>query len=58
MEVDARTKPNLDEGPDASDVVEGPVGSASLKEPTGEPMGADLSQLPPIDAPDDGEDPS
>ena len=37
--------------PDASDVVEGPVGSASLKDPaTSGPMGADLDALPPIDA--------
>ena len=37
--------------PDASDVVEGPVGSASLKDPaTSGPMGADLDALTPIDA--------
>jgi len=37
--------------PDASDVVEGPVGSASLKNPaTSGPMGADLDALPPIEA--------
>ncbi|HEX7472632.1 MAG TPA: hypothetical protein VF323_06090 [Candidatus Limnocylindrales bacterium] len=37
--------------PDASDVVEGPVGSAALKDPaTSGPMGADLDALPPIDA--------
>jgi hypothetical protein len=42
--------------PDASDVVEGPVGSASIKDPsTSGPMGADLDQLPAID-PDDGTD--
>jgi hypothetical protein len=36
--------------PDASDVVEGPVGSASIKDPaTSGPMGADLDQLPTID---------
>jgi hypothetical protein len=43
--------------PDASDVVEGPVGSASIKDPaTSGPMGADLDQLPAID-PDDDADP-
>jgi hypothetical protein len=41
--------------PDASDVVDGPVGSAWLKDPaTSGPTGGDLSALPPIDiAPDD-----
>jgi hypothetical protein len=42
--------------PDASDVVEGPVGSASIKDPsTSGPMGADLDELPTID-PDAGTD--
>jgi hypothetical protein len=42
--------------PDASDVVEGPVGSASLREPsTSGPMGADLDELPSIE--DDGSAP-
>ncbi len=37
--------------PDASDVVTGPVGSASLRDPaTSGPEGADLSQLPEVDA--------
>jgi hypothetical protein len=32
--------------PDASDVVEGPVGSASIKDPASEPdIGADLEEL-------------
>jgi len=36
--------------PDASDVVEGPVGSASLRDPaTSGPMGADLEALPSIE---------
>jgi hypothetical protein len=40
--------------PDASDVVEGPVGSASLRDPaTSGPMGADLDELPTIDPDDD-----
>lgn len=44
-----------DHTPDASDVVEGPVGSASLKDPaTSGPMGADLDALPSIDT--DGDD--
>jgi len=39
-----------DQGPDSSDVVEGPVGSARLKDPeTSGPIGADLDALPPID---------
>jgi hypothetical protein len=39
---------------DASDVVTGPVGSASLRDPaTSGPEGADLDQLPIIDS-DDG----
>ena len=44
--------------PDASDVVEGPVGSASLKDPAIGRMGADLNELQPIDASDSDEDPS
>ena len=39
---------------DASDVVDGPVGYAHLKDPaTSGPIGADLDKLPPIDIPDD-----
>jgi hypothetical protein len=39
---------------DASDVVEGPVGSAHLKDPsTSGPIGADLEDLTPIDIPAD-----
>jgi hypothetical protein len=38
--------------PDASDVVEGPVGDSSIKDPsTSGPIGADLEALTPIDAP-------
>jgi hypothetical protein len=40
--------------PDASDVVEGPVGDASLRDPaTSGPIGADLEALTPIDIPTD-----
>jgi len=43
-------KPVSLQGPDASDVVDGPVGSAWLKNPaTSGPIGADLGALPPID---------
>jgi hypothetical protein len=49
---DGTTDPK--DAPDASDVVEGPVGSASLKDPsTSGPIGADLAALEPIDVPDD-----
>lgn len=42
-------------GPDASDVVTGPVGSASLRDPASSgPQGADLDQLPTIDPPSAG----
>lgn len=42
--------------PDASDVVDGPIGSASLRDPaTSGPMGADLDALEPIDS--DGDEP-
>jgi hypothetical protein len=42
---------------DASDVVEGPVGSSHLKDPaTSGPIGADVDDLPAIDIPDDGAD--
>jgi hypothetical protein len=38
--------------PDASDVIEGPIGGAALKEPNRpEPTGADLDALPTIDPP-------
>lgn len=38
--------------PDASDVVEGPVGDSSLKDPaTSGPIGADLDALVPIEVP-------
>lgn len=47
-----------DRVPEASDVVEGPVGSAWLKDPaTSGPIGADLGALQPIDvAPGDRTD--
>ena len=52
MTDDTRQTP--DSPPDASDVVEGPVGSASLRDPaTSGPMGADLDELPTIE-PEDG----
>jgi hypothetical protein len=39
-----------DHAPDASDVVDGPVGEASLKDPaTSGPIGVDLEALPSID---------
>jgi len=50
--------------PDASDVVDGPVGDADLKDPATNPgLGADLDALPTIetddaDAPDRGERPA
>ncbi len=47
------TEPSKDAttAPDASDVVTGPVGSASLRDPaTSGPEGAQLDQLPAIDA--------
>jgi hypothetical protein len=38
--------------PDAADVISGPIGSASLRDPaTSGPEGADLAKLPPIDLP-------
>jgi hypothetical protein len=44
-----------DDPPDASDVVHGPIGSASLRDPaTSGPMGADLDALEPID--EDGDE--
>ena len=48
----------VDPEPDASDVVEGPIGSAWLKDPsTPGSRGADLDALRPIDAdPDDASD--
>ena len=47
----------VDPEPDASDVVEGPIGSAWLRDPS-EPgdRGADLDELKPIDG--DSEEPS
>lgn len=43
--------------PDASDVVEGPIGSAWLRDPaTSGPMGADLDELPTIDPEGDAPD--
>ena len=40
---------------DASDVVEGPVGSASIKDPATNPgIGADLDELPAVET--DGDD--
>jgi hypothetical protein len=50
--VDSNIDPK--DAPDASDVVVGPVGSASLKDPsTSGPIGADLAALEPIDVPSD-----
>jgi hypothetical protein len=47
-----------DDAPDASDVVDGPIGSASLRDPaTSGPMGADLDALEPIDDGDDEAEP-
>jgi hypothetical protein len=38
--------------PDASDVVDGPIGAASLKDPARSgPIGADIESLEPIDIP-------
>ena len=46
---------------DASDVVEGPVGDAAIKDPSTNPgMGADLDELPAVEPGDgapDGTDP-
>ena len=45
--------------PDASDVVTGPVGSASLRDPaTAGPEGAQLDQLPDIEVPIAGVEPA
>ena len=45
--------------PDASDVVTGPVGSASLRDPaTSGPEGAQLDQLPDIEVPSAGVEPA
>lgn len=42
-------------GPDASDIVTGPIGSASLRDPaTSGPEGAQLDHLPVIDSDDGG----
>jgi hypothetical protein len=42
--------PDLETGRDASDVVTGPVGSASLRDPSSAPdEGADLEQLPGVE---------
>lgn len=39
-----------DQAPGASDVVDGPVGSAWLKDPASVgPIGAEIAELPPID---------
>ncbi len=46
------------DGPDASDIIEGPIGGARLKEPnTGEPTGADLEELPGFDRPQNEPEP-
>lgn len=51
MSQDKSTK---DQAPDASDVVDGPVGSAWLKDPASVgPIGAEIAELPPIDVPSD-----
>jgi hypothetical protein len=45
-------EPEREAGPDSSDVVEGPVGGASLREPTeveADDAGADLAALPGVD---------
>jgi hypothetical protein len=49
----------VDPEPDASDVVEGPIGSAWLRDPA-EPgkRGADLDELKPIDGDGDGDEAS
>jgi hypothetical protein len=53
------TPTDAPDAPDASDVVEGPVGSASLRDPnTSGPMGADLDELPTLDGPGSGGSPS
>ena len=45
--------------PDAGDVVTGPVGSASLRDPaTSGPEGAQLDQLPDIEVPSAGVEPA
>lgn len=45
--------------PDASDVVTGPVGSSSLRDPaTSGPEGAQLDQLPDIEVPSAGVEPA
>lgn len=41
-------EPDGDSG-DSSDVVEGPIGSASLKDPSEGSEGADLDELPDVD---------
>ena len=47
-----------DGGPDAGDVIEGPIGGARLGNPASGPIDADLDAFPPIDldpgAPGDG----
>jgi hypothetical protein len=53
--VDQR-QPAGDNAPtDASDVVEGPVGSAAIKDPSTNPgIGADLDELPAVEPGSDG----
>ena len=46
----AQDKSIKDQAPDASDVVDGPVGSAWLKDPASVgPIGAEIAELPVID---------
>ena len=54
METEPKGSPDIDG--DSSDVVTGPVGSASLVEPTvARERSADLDQLPEVDATPDPE---
>ena len=44
-------RPATPTDPDASDVIEGEIGNARLREPSDDPeMGADLTELPEIDS--------
>jgi hypothetical protein len=48
--VNQDSSATTDHAPDASDVVDGPIGSAWLKDPgTSGPIGADLEALPVIE---------
>ena len=55
----AAPKPDADQTPDASDVVDGPIGSASLRDPASSgPEGADLSRLDEIEIDPEQSEPS